>query len=531
MKQSTGRLFGARQLSRQSALGIGMAAAVVAGFSACHGSTTDNCHYVPQAIGVFGQPSFIANVPNNGGVTLSSLGGVEGSVATLDLPTAPYQDSPFYIADTTNNRILVYSGLPTIPQATGSQTTAPQANPNGPGNFGIAPAANAVLGSGTAGTGPNSFDLPSKVSLDYNTGTTLVVTDTGNNRVLIYNTLPVPSGSSTSITATPSAVVGQPNFNANGPNTGTNSAIPMTCTGVGPNNAAAVSNTNGNPSQCNLNDPTAAFIAGGSLVNGTLSGATLVVVDKGNHRVLLFPYPLTNGNSASVVLGQSPTCNEAQALTTPSAFVCNTPGIDTYNGIQYTLAMNEPTDVWTNGSIMLITDTGNHRVLAWTNIPQTNDALPTGILGQAQFGETSLTGATGTQGMHSPYGVGSDGTNVFVADTGNNRVLEFQNYITSVGLDPAASEVFGQADFTHVINNDPDQNSQVGDQRNDPATNGVTAGSLYSPQGVYANANLNALYVTDTDNSRILQYTITSNTQTGDTGVNGSDPQNPDYCF
>jgi hypothetical protein len=188
--------------------------------------------------------------------------------------------------------------------------------------------------------------------------------------------------------------------------------------------------------------------------------------------------------------------------------------------------------VWAGSDHLVVADTGNHRVLTWATIPDSINFLPGGLLGQAQFGQTSLTGASGTQGFHSPFGVASDGTNLFVADTAHNRVLQFTSYVASLGIDTQATEVFGQADFSHITQNDPDQNSVVGDQRNNPPTPGITAGSMQNPQGVFANAALNVLYVTDTGNSRVLQYTINNSlSPNGTTGVNGSDPQDVDFCF
>jgi hypothetical protein len=532
MKESTGRLLGARQLSRQAALGFAMAAAVVAGFTACHGSSTDNCHYLAQATGVLGQTSFITNNANAGGVGAASLGGDVTSITSNN-------NNLSYVADTSNNRILGFASVPIAlvdPAATfeiGQGTDSTDFKDTTPGAFNSA-------------AGLIQFRAPENVSVDPS-GQYLVVADSVNNRVLIWNSLPTGN-------VPPDVVVGQPDFVSNAANNGTNSAVgsngsnALTCANFASTATytppPAVNNTTGNPSQCNLNLPTAAYVANGNLV----------VVDKQNNRVMIWnPVPTTNGATANYVLGQNPTCPEALSLiaSNPAAtsstlagqeliasysFTCNSPGIDTYSGSTYALEMNSPSDVWTDGIVMLVSDTGNHRVLAWPEIPTSINALPEGIIGQSQFGSTSLNGASGTQGLHSPFGVTSDGTNVFVADSGNNRVLEYTDYHVNLTLGPAAQAVFGQADFTHITDNDPDQNSVPGDQRNNPTTNGVTAGTMNDPLGVYANQSLNAgqgvLYVTDTDNNRILQYPILNAlTPTGLEGVNGSDTQDSDFCF
>jgi hypothetical protein len=528
MKQSTGRHLGARQLSRQAALGIGMAAAVIAGVSACHGSNSDTCHYLPQANGVIGQANFFTGLSNASGVTAGTLG---GSVSSLTSNGSNLS----YVADTSNNRILGYNSLP--------QNTITGVNADfeiGQGNSSTDFTDN-LPSQQNAATGLIGFSGPQNPKVDP-ANVYFVVADSGNNRVLIWNSLPTGN-------TPPNVVVGQPDFVSHVANNGTNTppssgSNPLTCaaTQVGNNGAPPVTSAQGSPSQCNLFNPSSAFIANGQLI----------VVDSSNSRVMIWnPVPTTNGASASFVEGQSPTCAAAQAAiaNNPAAttstqagqfiiasysFLCNATNIDQFNSStnSFTLAMNDPSDVWSDGTHLLVSDTKNHRVLLWKQIPSSINVLPDGIIGQAQFGQTSITGGSGTQGLHSPAGVASDGTNVFVADSANNRVLEYQDYLTDASLNPTATYVFGQGDFSHVTQLDPDQNNVPGDQRNTPPTNGVTAGTMFDPLGVYANASANLLYVTDTNNSRVLQYTITNPlTPTGTTGVNGSDPQDSDFCF
>lgn len=444
MKQSTGRLFNARLLSRNTAVGIAAAAAVALVVAACGGNSHTACPNLPMATAVIGQASYTVGTPNTGGVTASSLGGVQGSVAA--------SGDTLYVADTSNNRVLGYKPIPS----------------------GIGPAASFVIGQASAtqsdaGTAPAGgsaikFNNPSRVWVDP-TNTYLAVADSSNNRVLIWNSLP------TSSAVAPNVVIGQPDFT----------------TGDANHPSATISASG-------LSNPTAAIIANGRLI----------VVDKGNNRVLIWnTVPTTNNAPANLVLGQA-------------GFTTNSPNIDQYNNATatYALAMRQPSDAWTNGARLIISDTGNHRVLFWNNIPNVANQIADNVIGQSQFGFTSISGGSGTQGLHSPWGVSSDGTSVFVADVANNRIVEFTNYLTIPQNGPAANYVFGQEDFTHITANDPDQNNQVGDQRNNPATLGPTQGTLFNPQGVFATVG-GQLLVTDSGNSRVTIYTTAS-------GVDGS---------
>jgi len=514
MKQSTGRLLGARLLSSQAALGLGMAVAVVAGIAACNGNSTNNCHNLPQAIGVIGQDNFITGTPNTGGVLGTSLGGVKGSV-TVGTTTS---GTATYVADSTNNRILGFTGVPTgfnnaavfeIGQGTAAGTDFTDAIPG---------TCQPIATNCPTGSSLIQFSDPAKVFTDSN-NQYLVVADSGNNRVLIWNN--GGTGMEPSSNSYPDVVVGQPDFTSGVSNNGSGSTDPLTCAG-------GVGNTAGNPSQCNLNFPTSAYIAGNQLI----------VADSNNNRVLIWdPVPTANGTPATIELGQlncSADTVGAQGFVIASPFVCSVPQIDQFSEAnnEFTLAMNHPGDVWSDGSILLVADTQNNRILGWQGgIPNQNDELADGIIGNTAFGSVSQTGGSGSSGLHNPTGVTSDGTSVFVADSTNNRVLEFQTYIASLSLGPAANYVYGQEDFAHVTDDDPDQNNQPGDQRNNPPTLGITAGTYDDPLGVYANATLNVVYVTDTGNSRVLQYTETSGNPLGPTGVNGTDPQDTNFCF
>ena len=425
------------------------------------------CPNLPQANGLIGQASYTLGAANTGGTS--------GSTLSAPLGALSQEGAIWYLADSANNRILGYS------------SAAPT---------GITGAASFIIGQPNAqstagGTGPVSgspigFSNPAKASVGTVGGTSyLVVADSGNNRVLIWNRLPTTN-------TAPNVVLDQPDFSSSDANHPT----------------ATVSASS-------LSDPTAAVIG---------SKGQLIVVDQGNNRVLVWnAVPTINNALANVELGQA-AINPAGVVTcttnagvSGACFANSAQGVDTYNAAaqSYVLAMRLPTDAWTDGTRLLVSDTGNNRVLFWAAVPNVNDKLPDNLIGAGQFGTFSPAGGAGAQGLSGPRSVASDDVDVFVGDTRNNRVLEYAGYLNAPANSPSARYVFGQSDFTHIAPNDPDQNSIAGDQRTNPATDGITAGTMDAPTGVFATSS-NDLFVTDSGNNRVLHFAISS-------GVDGSE--------
>ena len=130
---------------------------------------------------------------------------------------------------------------------------------------------------------------------------------------------------------------------------------------------------------------------------------------------------------------------------------------------------------------LLVTDYGNSRSLIW-NLPLTNNAPAAVVLGEPDM--TSSAGGTTASLMDSP----NDGTidpsgNIWIADYGNNRVLEFKPPFSN-GM--AASVVLGQPDFTS----------------SGCATSATT---MCNPANVAADAAGN-IFVLDWENNRVLEF-------------------------
>ncbi len=381
----------------------------------CGGNNTtdssDTDETLTAASAVLGQTGFTTDGANKGGsadaATVSQpLGGAAGSGG-----------GRFYLADFGNSRILGFNAAPTTTNAS----------------------ANFVLGqpdfsSGQAGSGSGALAFPGSVWVSTGGSPKLVVADTSNNRVLIWNNPPTTN-------VAPDVIVGQ--VDAAG-------------------NSAGLS-------QSELSTPVAVAIANNRLF----------VVDQGNNRVLIWnTVPTANGTPADVVLGQ------ADFVSGSAATAQN--------------RVSQPSGIWTDGFRLLIADGGNHRVLYWTAIPSTNGANANFVVGQSSF--TFSTTSPSAQTMNTPVGVASDGTRLFIADSGNNRVLVFNSF--PIANNTAADEVLGQGSFTRVTANDDDGstvNAQDGTAEDAP-----TARTLSRPSGVFYLGGW--LYVTDRGNNRVLLF-------------------------
>jgi len=98
-------------------------------------------------------------------------------------------------------------------------------------------------------------------------------------------------------------------------------------------------------------------------------------------------------------------------------------------------------------SDLYVADTGNNRVLRFTNRASLNSASPpVTVFGQQDFTSTypNQNGAVNPHTLSSPRGVGVDGSgSLWVSDSLNNRVVWYHN-ASSLGNGPAANGAFGQ---------------------------------------------------------------------------------------
>ncbi len=163
----------------------------------------------------------------------------------------------------------------------------------------------------------------------------------------------------------------------------------------------------------------------------------LFVSDTGQNRVFIWKnLPITEGGyqRPDVVLGQ--TEKEETGRNAGKKVSAST--------LQY------PSGVWSDGTKLIVADAWNHRVLVWHAMP-TQDGQPADVvIGQPDFDHNEPNvkgiGATPTaRSLNWCYGVFSDGEQLWIADTGNRRVLYYEKIPTENY--EAASAVIGKSNF------------------------------------------------------------------------------------
>lgn len=140
-----------------------------------------------------------------------------------------------------------------------------------------------------------------------------------------------------------------------------------------------------------------------------LSNGKVAVVDRLNHRVLIFnQVPTANGEAAVLVLGQPD-------MTSSTA---NNGGISASS-------MNYPRSVYFDGNRLYVIEEGNNRILIWNSFPTTNGQPADAVFGQDDFNSNAPNkgGAIGMLTLSSPYDMDMTNDRIYIADRGNNRIL------------------------------------------------------------------------------------------------------------
>ena len=206
------------------------------------------------------------------------------------------------------------------------------------------------------------------------------------------------------------------------------------------------------------------------------AGNKLIVTDSNNSRILIYsPAPSGNQPAAVKVVGQADFTANAQ----------NQGGVVNNN------TLSIPWSVWSDGTLLIVSDLGNNRVLIYNNInviPNANGVADI-VIGQIDMthGQTNQGGSIGANTLFFPTGVFYDGQRLFIADDDNNRVLIYNSLPTTNNA--AADEVIGQPNF---ISNSANQGG------------GPTAQTLDNPIGLCVYNG--SLFVSDSINNRVLGY-------------------------
>ena len=374
----------------------------------------------------------------------SDTGGGLPTANDLCAPTGVALDGSdnLFVADSVNNRVLEYNAPLT--------TTANQVFGQG-GDF-----TSGDCNGDTFDIGSSADDLCTPTDVAIDPANNLYVADTGNGRVLEYNP---------PLTNTTADLV----FGQGGDFTSNNCDFDV---GVLNDTDASTANDLCTPIGIALDGSGNLFVADGG--------------NSGNNRVLEYNTPLTSDTTADGVLGQldfthqNSNLTDSRGLSNPSAVA-----------IDFSSTPNR----------IYVADIDNNRVLGWRDAASLTNGAPADlVIGQQDFLSYSCDGVNGmsvsASSLCTPSGVAVDGVgNLYVADTGNNRVLEYPNPFAACSdtfpcVAGPANLVLGQGgSFTSKTQNN----------------GGVSASSLAGPVSVAADATGN-LYVVDKMNNRVLEY-------------------------
>lgn len=301
---------------------------------------------------VFGQPDALGTGRNArreiGPATLNTPTGVAVGAGVLA------------VADAWNHRVLIWHGLP----------LSPKQQPDivlGQNDF-----RSGLANRGRERPAPDTLNWPYGVAVR---GSRVIVADTGNRRVLVWDSVPQINGAPADL------VLGQGDFWSRDEAGG----------------------------QLPLADRAAAGMYWPHAV--ALDGGMLFVADSGASRVMVWQHlPDTNGAPCDAVLGQA----------SASAVRHNRGASDPTGG-----SLHLPHGIAAQAARLVVADTANSRLLGFDLGSLATGAAADGLAGQRGFHDKGENrwGEPGRDTLSWPCGVSLCGDTAVVADTGNNRVL------------------------------------------------------------------------------------------------------------
>ncbi|HSV71430.1 MAG TPA: hypothetical protein VLI72_15080 [Methylibium sp.] len=202
---------------------------------------------------------------------------------------------------------------------------------------------------------------------------------------------------------------------------------------------------------------------------------SLWVADTGHHRLLGWrTLPERDGAPADWLIGQPAFDREGRNAHGPVGAA----------------TLNVPTGICVCGDGLAVADAWNHRVLIWRERPTRSHQPADVVLGQADFSAGEPNRGTATPEADTlfwPYCVAWDGARLWVADTGNRRVLAWDRLPRRRG--EPANLVLGQPDFRH---------------RDENAGGSPSAASLRWPHAITFPAG--GVAVADAGNNRLMLW-------------------------
>ena len=172
-----------------------------------------------------------------------------------------------------------------------------------------------------------------------------------------------------------------------------------------------------------------------------LADNKLIVADTGQNRLFIWEdyQTLLNQKLAhaepTIVLGQEDSGGTGR----------NAGGNATAHSLHY------PSGVWSDGQRLMVADAWNHRVLIWHKLPTRSSQAADVVLGQPDFKSVApnvsgIGSGPTARSLNWPYGLYSDGERLWIADTGNRRILVYNQIPETSYVD--ADQVIGKPSFT-----------------------------------------------------------------------------------
>ena len=373
-------------------------------------------------------------------------------------PTVTYTGSPYSLS----KDVAMTTITPTV---TGNTPTSCTSSPGLPTGLSIDATSCAISGTPTTVQGASEYTITASNS--YGTGTAMVSIEVTSST----STATSPTGTSTTGTSPTVTYTGSPYSLSKDV---VMTTITPTVTG---NTPTSCTSSPALPTGLSI-DATSCAISG---TPTTVQGATTYTIQATNS----FGSGQTTVNIT--VISAIASFSTVSTLAGPAA------GAGTDDGISGAASFYEPEGVATDGTNVFVADTRNHTIRKIV----ISTGVVTTLAGTA--GSSGSADGTGTSAsFYYPYGVTTDGTNVYVADTFNHTIRKI---VISTGVVTTFAGTAGTSGTT-----------------NDTGT----AARFNGPYGITSDGT--NLYVADTDNHMIRKIVISTGVVTtiAGTGSSGS---------
>ncbi len=207
-----------------------------------------------------------------------------------------------------------------------------------------------------------------------------------------------------------------------------------------------------------------------------------------NNRVLRFSDTSTYPTPAEDPTVFGSTCGVCRGR---ASLVLGQPDFISSNSNAGPSGMRNPTGVATDGTVLVVADTDNNRVLIWLRLPTVNGQPADVVVGQPNFSQVTTSVPPTAASLRGPEGVWVAGGKLYIADTQDNRILIYNKIPTTNGA--AADVVVGQPNFTTYIETDLTK-----------ATQNPTAANMQDPVSVTTDGQ--RMYVSDLGQNRVLIF-------------------------